>query len=770
MTPEELLRDVWAKSPRQGSSRGESLHAHTRRTVTMLGQLRTRLPGLASALEDPLLWQRAFWACTLHDIGKAAAPFQQILRGAAAAWSHRHEVASLAFLSWALGQEEEEIAWIGAAVASHHKDGPEIDARYPVEFPEDMDLGSMFAGFSDDTLAALAAWLREMPARWAADLGLTGVPGARAVPDRIDGRRFRSSDGPDAVLKALAAYERLRTRLRREPADSVLNRRALAYRGLLLLADRLASAQAGNLKLLELPSVQALFADETVRPRDYQRTVGGAVGSVVVSAPTGSGKTEAALWWASTQQCAEPHRRSLIYLLPYQASLNAMHQRLRRTLGTDVGLLHGRATQALYRLLLRDGYESDRAERIARRATDLARLQRPAVHVATPYQLLRAAYRLRGYEMTWAALHGALLVVDEVHAYDPSRLGLLLGMLTHLVHRWDVRVCTLTATMPSWLRTLLVDRLGATFISASDDDFRAFARHELHLVPGDLRSVLPTIVERVRAGQAVLVGANTVSSAQTIYHALRETLGKEQTRLLHSRFTGRDRLRKENELMELVGLYRSKQVALALVATQTIEVSLNLDFDTIYTEPAPIEALAQRFGRVNRTRRLIRAPVYVLTEPDDGQHVYDSRLVRSTLATLTRRDGQLLDEAELIRMLDEVYGGGLADEFQREVIHHELIFARSCLGDLRAFESDDELADQFDQLFDGVEIVPLDLVEEFQQALTRSVLDAQGVLVPITYRYLKRFERAGRVKRVSGSFIAIDASYDNEIGLLLIDE
>lgn len=770
MTPEDLLRDIWAKSPRQGSPRGESLHAHTRQTVVMLGRLRTRLPGLASALEDPLLWQRAFWACVLHDIGKAAAPFQQILRGAAVSWSHRHEVASLAFLSWALGQEEEEIAWIGAAVASHHKDGPEIDERYPVEFPADMDLESMFAGFSDDVLAALAAWLREMPARWAADLGLSGVPGTRAIPDRIDGRRFRSRDGPEAVLKALAAYQCLRVRLRREPADSVLNRRALAYRGLLLLADRLASARAGNLKVLQLPSVQALFTDKAVRVRDYQRTVGAAVGSIVVSAPTGSGKTEAALWWASTQQRTEPHRRSLIYLLPYQASINAMHQRLRRTLGTDVGLLHGRATQALYRLLLRDGYESERAEQIARRATDLARLQRPAVHVATPYQLLRAAYRLRGYEMTWAALHGALLVVDEVHAYDPPRLGLLLGMLAHLVHRWEVRVCTLTATMPSWLRTLLIDRLGATFIPASDDDFRAFARHELHLVPGDLLSALPAIIERVRAGQAVLVGANTVGSAQTIYRALREVLGKEQVWLLHSRFTGRDRLRKENELMEIVGLHSSKRAPIAVVATQTIEVSLNLDFDTIYTEPAPLEALVQRFGRVNRTCRLTRAPVHVLTKPDDGQHVYDPRLVRATLATLSHRDDQLLDEAELSRMLDEVYAGGLGDEFHRDVVHHEQIFVRYCLNDLRAFQSDDNLADQFDQIFDGVEVVPLAFVQEFVKILSKSILDAQGLLVPIRYGHLARFRHAGRSRRINGGFIAVDAPYDDETGLRLDEE
>ncbi len=275
------------------------------------------------------------------------------------------------------------------------------------------------------------------------------------------------------------------------------------------------------------------------------------------------------------------------------------------------------------------------------------------------------------------------------------------------------------------------------------------------------------IAELVRNGQAVLVGANTVGGAQTTYRGLQQVLGPDLVRLLHSRFTGRDRLMKEQELTDLVGLDAGARPALVVVATQTIEVSLNVDFDTIYTEPAPLEALAQRFGRVNRKGRLARAPVHVLTQPDDGQRVYDARLVQRTLATLSRRDGHMLDEAELGRMLDEVYGDDLAEEFVREVMRSEREFARSCLDDLRAFQSDEALTEQFDQLFDGVEVVPAALVQAFKEELARSVIDAQGFLVPISYRQLARFARAGRVQKLEDDFLAIDAPYDEETGLQL---
>ena len=778
-----LSPDIWAKSPRGQQAIGESLHQHTERVVQRLAQLRERLPNLPAAVEDPHLWRRAFWACVLHDVGKAAAPFQEFLRGKPF-WIHRHEIASLAFLPWAIGDDAEDLAWAGAAIASHHRDASVIQDRYPLDLPDDWAMEKLFGGFSDAVLSQLRDWLRTAPALWASAYGFDegALAPAGTGPTGVDGRRFRAQAGPAAVQQVLASYELLHGTLKRDNADSAANRRALACRGLMLLADRLASAHAKPLDILQLPEADLLFkdADGNVRePRDYQRLTGAAPRSVVVSAPTGSGKTEAALWWASSHQAAEPSRQTLIYLLPYQASLNAMQQRLKKALPkqtaagngrarpSDVGLLHGHAAQALYRMLLADGYGEAAADHVARRAVNLARLQHPAVRVATPYQLLRAAYKLPGYEMLWTSLHGALVIVDEVHAYDAHRLGLFLGLLRRLVERWDVQVCALTATMPDWLRTLLVERLGADSVQASAADFERFGRHTLQIKSGDLPSALPFVAERVRAGEAALVAANTVAGAQAAYATLERALGAERVRLLHSRFTGRDRQTHEHELMKLVGLKVEPRTPVAVVATQTIEVSLNLDFDTIVSEPAPLEALAQRFGRVNRTGRLRRAPVYVLTEPNDGQGVYKEQLVQRTLAVLADHDGQPIDEAALGAMLDRVYGDGLAEQFVAKVQKHADEFAKACLRDLRAFQSDEALAEKFDELFDGMEVVPVSLEAEFSRRLERQPLRAQELLVPISYRQFGRLRREQRVTKLANGFHVVDVPYDSHHGLRL---
>jgi CRISPR-associated endonuclease/helicase Cas3 len=409
--------------------------------------------------------------------------------------------------------------------------------------------------------------------------------------------------------------------------------------------------------------------------------------------------------------------------------------------------------------------DGEQAVRLARRAGDLARLQQPAVSVATPYQLLRAAYRLPGYEMQWATTHGALVIVDEIHAYEPARLGMFLGLLRHLVERWDARVCAMSATLPSWLHRMLLASLHAEELRASPRDFAQFARHEVHLVDHDLEGALPTVIDRVRRGEAVLVAVNTVGAAQAAYQALRAALGAERTRLIHARFTGRDRLAIEDGLMPLVGLDVPRRSAVAVVATQTIEVSLNLDFDTIYSEPAPLEALAQRFGRVNRTGRLSRAAVHVLTHVDPSQRIYDPRLVHAALAVLGQHQGCALDEARLGDLLDQVYGDELASEFVSDVEQHEREFTRSCLDDLRAFQSDEALSERFDKLFDGIEVIPSALEPEFDKAREASMLDAQGLLVPISFGRFARLQRDGRVHRRQDGFVTVDAPYGSEWGL-----
>ncbi len=769
-----LAREIWAKGPRRPGEPGESLAYHSAAVAATLSQLAARAPALPELAQDTRLWHRAFWSCWLHDLGKAARAFQEYLRGRRGPWEHRHEVLSLAFLTWVAPPDSDDFPWVAAAIASHHRDASLIlEDRYRLDGPrEDLDLEALIAELNNDAIVGVARWLRESAADWLAGsiLEKLGVQASAVAPVNIDIGRFRR-EAADAIYTALRAYDALWRTHQSAPARGEERRQGLLLRGLVQLADHLASGHAKPLQSLAVPEAPELLRRAGVaslQPRSHQLGAGATVGSLVLAAPTGSGKTEAALLWTRRQLDDSGVARRLIYLLPYQASLNAMRLRLQDVLTPDVGLLHSRSTQVLYRELTERGYRGLAAERAARRAEDLARLHHPPVWVATPYQLLRAAYRLPGYEQIWASLARSLIVIDEPHAYDPQRLGLLLGLLGELTKHWGVRVCAMTATLPTWLRQLLESTLCAASLPIDRELFAAFRRHRLVMLGGEIveQQMVDRIAQEVNTGRSVLVGVNTVARAQVMRTMLREKLDPEQVRLLHSRFTGRDRMRKEQEILQDVraGAERASGPGLAVVATQVIEVSLNLDFDTIYSELAPLEALAQRFGRVNRGGKKGIVPVHVLTGPEGGQGVYDERLVARTVAKLYESDGQVLDEAVLGDYLDDIYRDGLAEEYTQQVQKTQREFEKTCARELRAFESDESLEGQFDKLFEGTEVLPASLVEEYRQLAEQSILNAQSLLVPLRdpqRRWLGPQVRWDRDLRLW----VVDAPYDDDLGL-----
>ncbi|MGC1378063.1 MAG: CRISPR-associated helicase Cas3', partial [Anaerolineales bacterium] len=536
------------------------------------------------------------------------------------------------------------------------------------------------------------------------------------------------------IRKRLVAFSRLQDTLRRERKAEILAP-LLALRGYIINADHGGSAHAEP-----LPPVRFLAQDvierRNIKPETlfaHQTQAGETKGSALLVAPTGSGKTEAALLWAACQSGAP----RLFYTLPYQASMNAMKLRLDEIFSSEnVGLQHGRGLLALYRQLM----ERDPADAAptARRMKNLAELNHPPVRVFSPYQMLKAMYRLKGYEAQLIDYQNSLFIFDEIHAYEVGRLAMILKTMEYLRRYYNARFFVMSATFPSLIKGWLKDALGDSVeIVAQKSLFDAFGRHQLKVIEGDLLSDenLEQIAADAKSGKSALVVCNIVARAQQAYDALKSlrNIGIP-VELLHGRFNMRDRSEKEKFVREKADTRKADRSPVVLVATQVVEVSLDVDFNTIYTDPAPLEALVQRFGRVNRGRKLAIAPVHVFTLPDDGQKIYVPELITRTLQILRREKDNPIDENKIGVWLDEIYSGKIAKQWQEEYAKAAKEFEEICINTLRPFQTaDDSLEERFSKMFDGIEVLPDSLVKEYVEKRETEPIAANELLVPMRW-------------------------------------
>lgn len=765
------LDAVWAKSPAAGSSIGESLPEHTWQVLQRVSDLAALRPDLAALAALPDIWSLLFWSALLHDWGKAAQGFQAALRGAPR-WWHRHEVLSLAFLD-ALEPSlaPRDADWVACVVSMHHKNADELRALYPSGLDADIDPLQDLAAQLDAGLAHLLwHWGADLAAPWAQRLGLDEKPGRMTPPVDEEGALRQM---PRSMRKWLnRSYDHLRLMDDRQAQS--LRIAGLLLRGSMIQSDHVASAHAPPLRHPQVNGATILSRGHITRDTlfPHQGAAAATVGSALLTAPTGSGKTEAALLWAAGQMERPGGIARLFYTLPYQASMNAMFDRLRATFGDQVGLLHGRSALALYRRLMNEDWDVPAATQLARDAQNLARLQVPSIRVFSPYHMLKATYQLKGYEAMFADFAGSAFIFDEIHAYEPARLAMILETVRFLRDAFGCLFFIMSATLPGVVTERIADVLGQpAVIQASGEIFRAFRRHAVHTMAGELVSQpgLEAILKAFRRGAAVLVTCNTVSRAQEVYEALAgmDACLRDRMVLIHGRFNARDRLRKEASLLEKAGLGASAREPVLIVATQVVEVSLNLDLDTIFTEPAPLDALVQRFGRVNRQRRMNLAPVHVFTEPTDGQGVYSASVVRATTEALgALAQGTALDEAHLQSLLDGIYGGDILREWEDTYARTSQEFRAAFLDNLRPFSENKGLEDAFSRLFDGLEILPASLASQYASAVAQRPLEAVELLVPISWNRWMGLRRAKLVQSPEGEWPPIvDVPYSSEMGL-----
>lgn len=580
-----------AKSPRDpGRLDGaETLRGHTLlvlRAADELLDLRAdaslRAFGLAPNLADRL--RRIVRAAAFaHDLGKANDHFQAAVRHRRdAPQLVKHEALSL-WLTWPgqllsgwlrRGVESDldyELAVLAAA--GHHR-------RFAAQAMAPPDKGAGTAL----TLLTGHADFAHLTRAGAEALGLAPPP---AFADLVLEITRRWSPAHDFEQWERGATDRLR-------GDVIARKLLAAAKALVLDADVAGSAlpRAGE-KLGWIKDQLAVRAgrDRLERivvkrlggapPRRFQEDVAASSAPVtLVRAGCGSGKTAAAYLWAARQHPG----RQLWITYPTTGTTTEGFRDYLFGLDIEARLEHSRADVDLEILGLQDGQGMRERDRL-----DAIRAWGVEVVTCTVDTVLGLMQNQRKGLYAWAGLADAAVVFDEIHAYDDQLFGTLLRFLEALS---GVPALLMTASLPADRMTQLqaVVRAGHQRDLAVVDgpsDLEALPRY----VRRDIDDPWCAVEECLAGGGKVLWVGNTIGRCM---HTADKAKGRGL--IYHSRFRYLDRIERHNEV---VAAFKSSGPALA-ITSQVAEMSLDLSADLLITDLAPVPALIQRLGRLNR--------------------------------------------------------------------------------------------------------------------------------------------------------------------------
>jgi CRISPR-associated helicase Cas3/CRISPR-associated endonuclease Cas3-HD len=392
-----------------------------------------------------------------------------------------------------------------------------------------------------------------------------------------------------------------------------------------------------NPKALGIRQVQAV----AVEAAKEQKTPG----LIIIEAPMGSGKTEAA-FLAAEQLAATSGADGCFLALPTQATSNAMFDRALqwtkalpgRDSGSDVSvyLAHGKsALNDKFEGLVRSGRFrgiGDEDEWLiahdwlsGRKKGVLA-----AFVVGTIDQVLFAGLKSRHLMLRHLALAGKVVILDEVHAYDVY-MSQYLHRVLHWLGAYGVPVVLLSATLPAAKRAellsayqsgksagqetateLAVDPGYPVVLSSEGKPSRSVElsadsmRIDLDHLPDDPETIVRYLQEHLADGGCAVVTRNTVARVQDTAGRLIKEFGAEHVTVNHARFLNCDRARIDQDLLRRFGPpgeETERPRFHIVVASQVVEQSLDVDFDLMITDLAPVDLVLQRVGRLHRHQR-----------------------------------------------------------------------------------------------------------------------------------------------------------------------
>lgn len=432
-------------------------------------------------------------------------------------------------------------------------------------------------------------------------------------------------------------------------------------------------------------------------------------GVCIVEAPMGLGKTEIALL-AAEQLAYKTNRGGLFVGLPTQATSNAMYSRVQNWLkklaqhqheNFPMKLMHGKAQfnedytklpEASNVYTDDNGSKTDGAVVVNDWFSGTKSIL-TKFSVGTIDNLLLMALKQKHLFLRHLGFSEKVVVIDEVHAYDAYMNQYLYEALKWL-GAYHVPAVILSATLPKAKRAELLEAyyhgkfskhsepqattadwqtsdayplltlLDGNTIQQVTDFPGTSDQQPLKLtvtrMPADENNLIQSALKSIQNGGVAGIIVNTVQRAQHLAELVPKDI---PTIVLHSAFLAPDRAAKETELQNAIGKNATRPAKMIVIGTQVLEQSLDIDFDVLYTDIAPIDLILQRAGRlhrhqIQRPKALQKPKLFVLGATTPGDYGGANEVIYSKYL-LMKTDYYLKDQIQLpndiSKLVQQVY-------------------------------------------------------------------------------------------------------------------
>lgn len=384
------------------------------------------------------------------------------------------------------------------------------------------------------------------------------------------------------------------------------------------------------------------------KPRDAQKKISVEIskinepGIIIIEAPMGMGKTETALV-AVEELAQKTNRTGMFFALPTQASSNGIFLRVKDWLNHIEGekslrLIHGKAelNDEFSKLPKSRNIHGEDGVSVNEWFSGRKVSILDDFTVGTVDQILLAALKQKHLMLRHLGLANKVVVIDEAHAYD-SYMNVYLSQAIRWLGAYKVPVVILSATLPISKRNALLEAymIGADLgyrrlvkpegfetnesyplLTYNDGktikQFADFKKEEgtnyqiIKKTKDQSQDIVGLIKELAPNGGIVGVIVNTVRKAQDFAKKCIEEFKAENVEILHSSFIATDRYQKEKDLINSIGKDGKRPSFKIVIGTQVIEQSLDIDFDILITDLAPMDLILQRMGRLHRHEKAKR--------------------------------------------------------------------------------------------------------------------------------------------------------------------